>query len=191
MRRRDYELLDAIEAIDPVDFEGSVWRTAREGNDPCRCSRSGGRWDDGSFDILYTSETPDGAIAERYFHLKRGQPVFPSRPRYRLHEISCRLNRALRLVDMAALERLGVDSSKYGRLSYQERTVEYPRTQDIGEAAHFLGFDGLIVPSARWNCRNVVLFCDEVPPEAYYHVEDHNLIDWDVWVAANKGSLPA
>ncbi len=191
MGPRDYALLDAIEAIDPVHYHGSVWRAAGDGHDPCRCSRSGGRWDDGTFDVLYTSEMADGAIAELYFHLKRGQPVFPSQVRYRLHEIFSHLDRALRLVDMAALERLGLDTSKYGRLSYQERQAEYPRSQDIGEAAHFLGFDGLIVPSARWDCRNVILFCDEVPPESCYQRKDHDVIDWRAWVASNKDALPA
>lgn len=191
MARRDRALLDALEAIDPSHYDGAVWRARGDGRDPCECSASGGRWDDGSFPVLYTSMEPDGAIAEVYFHLKRGQPVFPSQKRYRLHEIHCSLNRALRLADMGALERLGLDASKYGRLSYQERAAEYPRSQDIGEAAHFLGFDGLIVPSARWQCRNVVIFCDEVAPDARYHKQAHDVIDWDAWTAANKTALPA
>ena len=69
---RDSTLVDALEAIDPVPFNDNVWRVTREGRDPCQCSRSGGRWDDGTFDVLYTSEAKDGAIAEMVFHLLKG-----------------------------------------------------------------------------------------------------------------------
>lgn len=68
--------------------------------------------------------------------------------------------------------------ARYGRLSYQDKSEEYPRTQQIGEVAHFLEFDGLIVPSARYGCQNAVLFGDRVPPEAMAVVRDHGLIDW-------------
>jgi RES domain-containing protein len=179
--RRDSALIDAIEAIEPVQFRGPVWRVVRDGHDPCQCSRSGGRWDDGTFDVLYTALASDGAVAEMYFHLKRGQPIMPSRVRYRLYELRTAMDRALKLLDLAALARLGLDTEAYGRLSYQERTAEYPRSQDIAETAHFLEFDGLIVPSARWEGPNAVLFCDYVRPEAREAVTDHGQLDWAEW----------
>ncbi|WP_352778115.1 RES family NAD+ phosphorylase [Mesorhizobium sp. M0174] len=64
-------------------------------------------------------------------------------------------------------------------------TIAYPRSQDIAETAHFLEFDGLIVPSARLACMNVILFCDRVPPEAMEAVTDHGLIDWANWIRTN------
>lgn len=36
--------------------------------------------------------------------------------------------------------------------------INLGQTQQIGTAVQFLGFDGLIVPSARWECKNLVLF---------------------------------
>lgn len=74
-KRRDSTLIDAIEAIAPLPFSGPVWRVTREGRDPTRCSGSGGRWDDGAFDVLYTSAERLGAISEMKFHIERGQPV--------------------------------------------------------------------------------------------------------------------
>jgi RES domain-containing protein len=180
-RRRDNTLIDAIEAHQAVRFEGTVWRVVRENRSPLDCARSGGRWDDGTFDVLYTAQARDGAMAEMFFHLARGQPVFPSRVRHRLHEVSVALERALRLVDLAALARLGLDTARYGQMSYEMRTDEYPRSQDMAEVAHFLEFDGLIVPSARWSCSNVILFCDRVPPDAMEATHDHGLIDWAGW----------
>ncbi len=180
-RSRDNLLIDAIEAIDPIEFAGSVWRIVREVRDPTRCARSGGRWDDGTFDVLYTAQERDGAIGEMYFHLARGLPVFPSQVKYRLHELTIALDRALKLIDLEALAELGMQTAHFGRLSYQERKIEYPRSQDIAETAHFLDFDGLIVPSARADYLNIVLFCDRIPPSAIEAKKDHGLVDWSSW----------
>ena len=187
-RLRDAALIDALEAAPSVPLQGTVWRVVREGRDVLQGSSYGGRWDDGTFDVLYTSRMADGAIAEIYFHLSRGQPVFPSKVAYRLYEIRVALQRVLNLADLAALAALGVDTSRYGALSYLERVQEYPRPQEIAEAAYFVGSDGLIVPNARFDCLNVVIFCDRVPPDAIEVVRDHGVVHWDVWRKQPLGS---
>jgi RES domain-containing protein len=176
--RRDNSLIDTLEAIEPIEFEGRVWRIVRDGRDPMQFSASGGRWDDGTFDVLYTSLEAQGAIEEMRFHLMRGQPVMPSKVTYRLFEMEVRIDRALKLVNLDALAAIGFDTSRFGRLSYQDKSEEYPRTQQIGEVAHFLEFDGLIVPSARHTCLNAVLFGDRIAPDALLMVMDHGAVDW-------------
>jgi RES domain-containing protein len=176
--RRGNVLIDAIEAVEPVKYQGNVWRIVKEGRNPTRCSRSGGRWDDGTFDVLYTSEAREGAVAEMRFHLMRGQPVMPSQIKYQLCEINVSLDRALRLPDLAALKSVGLDTSRYGQLSYDQKDNEYPRSQDIAEAAFFLDYDGLIIPSARHECLNIIPFCALVPPENMLIVANHGLVNW-------------
>lgn len=188
-KRRDLALIDGIEAIAPTPFSGTVWRVVREGRDPLEGRASGGRWDDGTFDVLYTSLEREGALAEMYFHLRRGQPIFPSRVRYELYELSLSLERALKLLDLAALGSLGVTPEAFGRLSYEERVSEYPRTQDIAEVAHFLEFDGLLVPSARRDCLNAVVFCERCAPSQKEVLVSHGLIDWAAWEKSSKGTL--
>ena len=56
-----------------------------------------------------------------------------------------------------------------------------PAHKRFSETAHLVGFDGLIVPDPRFACLNVVLFCDQVPPEAEEVVRDHGAIRWDRW----------
>ena len=169
---RDLRLLDALDALDRTPFEQSVWRVVREGRDPVQGHASGGRWDPGTFDVLYTSCDPDGAVAEMHFHLSR-QPVFPSKVSYRLHELSAAAQRALRLADMRVLARLGVEESRY-------LEILYGRTQEIGDAAYFLGFDGIIAPSARWACLNAVLFVDRIASDRIEPIRAGS-VDWERW----------
>lgn len=179
-RVRDNALLDAMQGLTPVAFDGPAWRVVREGRDPLIASRSGGRWDDGTFDVLYTSETRDGATAETRFYLMKGQPVAPLKPNYRLYELQLCLGRSMRLVDLAALQALGLNTDRYGAAHYDQRKTEYPRTQEVGEAAHFLGFDGLQVPNARHDCLNIVLFDDAVESFAKTEIANHGIVDWSV-----------
>jgi hypothetical protein len=159
---RDQALLDALERVRQRPYSGTVWRSVREGRDPLTCWRSGGRWDDGSFDVLYTSETREAALEERRFHLYQGQPIPPSKVRYELFELRVSLEAVMRFDTPAQLAALGLDMGRYGQLSYLEREQEYPRSQEIAEACSFLGADGILVPSARdQKSSNLIVFCDQ------------------------------
>jgi hypothetical protein len=128
--------------------------------------------------VLYGAAHRDGAIAEIHFQLSRGQSVFPSRMRHGVFELAVRAHRTLVLADMAQLKRLGVDDKRY-------RELLYTRTQEIGAAAAFLGFDGLIVPSARWDCQNIVLFLDAIDPEEIRTISSEP-VDWTAWRQAHS-----
>jgi len=171
-RPRDIELLDKIDALPRIAYEGAVWRVAREGRDPLQGYPTGARWDPGAFDVIYTSLAREGSLAEIHFHLSR-QPVFPSKLVSVLHRITLSTRRTLQLADLSAVEALGVARGRYGEL-------EYERTQAIGDAAYFLGFDGLMVPSARWDCQNLVVFTDQLAAEDMA-VEESVVVDWAAW----------
>ncbi|MCH7931162.1 MAG: RES family NAD+ phosphorylase [Proteobacteria bacterium] len=173
-KARDVDLLDALDALDPAPFDGDAWRVVREGRDPLQGYPAGARWDPpGGFDVLYTTLDPDGARAEIFFHLMRA-PVFPSRTVYLSHTIRVQTRRTLRLADMNALAALKVDTARYSEL-------DYTRTQAIADAAHFLGFDGLLVPSARWECRNLIIFMDRIDPNDDLAVNASEPVDWQAW----------
>ena len=178
---RDSNLIDALEQADVECYEGAAWRVVREGKDPCLCNRAGGRWDDRTFDVLYTSTQREGAVAEIYFHLSRGLPVMPSKVRYRQFELRLSLPRLLKLPTLDNLVNLGLDTSTFGKLSYDDRQGEYPRTQDIAETAHFLDYSGMLVPNARWKCSNIIIFCEQAPMGSWEVVKDKGLVDWSSW----------
>lgn len=178
-RRRslDDRLLDLVGAIEGQPFSGSMWRVVRAGRDVLDGSRGSGRWNTSQMSVLYGAAERDGAIAEINFHLSRGQSVFPSRMRHDLFELTVATQRMLVLPAMADLKRLGVDEGRY-------RELLYSRTQEIGAAAAFLGFDGLIAPSARWNCQNIILFLDAIDIEDVRATSPQS-VDWVTWRRSN------
>ena len=173
-RARDLAVLDAVDAFKREAFAQPVWRIAREWRDPLMGGPSESRWCNGTFDVLYVSLARDGALAEIHALLSM-QPVFPSKILSFVHRIEVQAVATLRLADLPALARLGVDVTRYG-----ER--DYAKTQAIADAAYFLGFDGLIAPSARWACLNAVLFTDRIPPAGIRHLDcEAEPVDWAAW----------
>lgn len=175
-RARDLDLLDLLDAHEGVAFEGDVWRIVREERAALQGYPAAARWDPGSFDVLYTSLSREGALAEIHFHLSR-QPVFPSKMRSVIHRVAVRTRRTLRIADLGALAALGITRESHATLAYE-------RSQEIGDAAAFLGFDGILAPSARWPCQNLVLFVDRLAPEDLT-VRDSEPVDWEAWRARN------
>ena len=171
-RARDLNLLDALDELERVPIADVVWRVVRSGRDPLVGHPSAGSWDPGHFDVLYTTFDPDGAVAEIHFHLSR-QPVLPSKIRFTLNEIEVRTSRTLKFADLRDLEPLGVVVDEYNSLLYR-------RTQEIGDAAAFLGFDGIIAPSARWECLGLVIFSDCLSPDEL-ELKSSTDIDWTQW----------
>lgn len=176
-RARDLALLDQIDAHQGVAFTGDVWRIVRADRDVRQGYPAGARWDPGTFDVLYTSLERDGVLAEIHFHLSR-QPVFPSKLRSVLHRLRVSTQRTLKIADLAAPESLGVNRETYA-------TISYERCQEIGDAAQFLGFDGILAPSARWPCQNLVLFADRFEPDELQLVESEP-VDWPTWRKAQR-----
>ena len=176
---RDQRLLDALDALDQAPYSGTVWRCVREGRDPLACWRAGGRWEDGTLDVLYTSETRQAAIDERRFHLYQGQPIIPSRVRYELFELKVSLEAITRFATLNDLAALQLDIQNYGKLSYLDRSQEYPRSQEIAEACAFLGADGILVPSARTlGSNNLVIFCEQDTRIEKDIVREHGVIEF-------------
>ena len=159
--------------MDPVPFDNSVWRITTAGRGATLGSAAGGRWSPGgTVEVLYTSLERDGALAEIGYRLSL-EPVWPSRLQHEIHELAARSERSLKFANIASLAPLGVDVSRY-------ETFDYTATQALAAAAHFLEFDGLLVPSARHNSTNLVLFMDR-GLSGSFAVKSTKTVDWGVW----------
>lgn len=172
----DPALIDRLSALPVEAFAGEVFRATRISLEPLAFSTRGGRWGrDGGASVLYTSFERGGALAEISFQWSRLTPL-PTKPA-KLHRLRVTTRKSLRLI-RASLPDFGVDSARLGELNYQ-------RTQDIGEAVAFLGHDGLIVPSARWDCDNLVVFGDNHSVECELELKGSETIDWLKWARDN------
>ncbi len=174
MRPHDSALIDALETRATEVFLGPVWRVTRAGRDALMGSTAPGRWSPGEdAPVLYTSLERDGALAEIGFRLSL-EAIWPSRLMHEVHRIEASTERTLRFLDVTALEPLGVDPARW--LGF-----DYASTRAIASTAHFLEFDGLIVPSARAACANLVVFLTNLGQDNALAVRETRPVDWSSW----------
>ena len=172
----DPALLDKLESLPKMTFDGQVFRATRKNLDPLATSRSGGRWMPASVaSVLYTSMQREGALAEISFHWSQWTPM-PSKLAC-LHTLRVATHRTLRLIK-ADLTALGVAPKDY-------HATNLSLTQQIGAAVEFLGCDGLLAPSARWSCENLILFPDSNAFGATLEAVSTEEVDWIDWATAN------
>lgn len=180
-KARDHALLDAIDDFLRHPVTQSVWRVVREGRDPLAGATSRSRWCNDTFDVLYASYERNGAISE-IFALLNTQPVFPHKVPFFVHSIRVRASEMLYLPDLATLEKLGINTARYGNRSYQ-------RSQEIADAAYFLGFQGLVAPSARSSSLIMVVFTERVSPsDLQLEQSDATPVNWEAWRKASSRS---
>lgn len=172
-RVHDPDLLDALETMATEPFVGPVWRVTWATRDPLAGGTGGGRWHPpNDFEALYTSLEADGALAEIYDHLSKA-PVFSS-SHVKISRLAAATERTLVFADIAALATLGITEDAF-------RKGDYGRSREVGAAARFLDIDGLVVPSARWPCQNLVLFPDRLDHRDALAVEESRDVNWPAW----------
>lgn len=177
-RVHDHNLLDALEALDPQALSIDVWRVSRMGRDPTRGSTADGRWNAaGELEVLYTSRERNGALAEIGYRLGI-EPIWPSRIQHEIHNIVAEFHNICDLSDFGLLNSLGLDESKFEGHDYR---VE----QAISAAAKFLGFDGILVPNARYRCENLILYTDVIDCGSLT-LKSSEVVDWNAWRASNR-----
>jgi RES domain-containing protein len=181
----DPNLVDQLSAFPTEKFDGEVYRVTREGADPTAPSYSGGRWarpqnGDPGTAVLYTSLERDGALAEvtSYYALLSPLPNV----QLKVTTLAVTTSRTLRLL-RTDLSKLGIDMSRYG-------DRDYVLTQEIGSTLAWLSLDGLIAPSARWKCDNLMIFTDNHALGEKLDVITEGPVDWKSWAESN-GILPA
>jgi hypothetical protein len=168
----DPALLDQLSELPTEAFTGEVYRATRKNLDPLAFSSQAGRWGkDCGASVLYASMAKSGALAEICFHWSRLTPL-PTKPCI-LHILRVTTKNTLRLL-RTRLPMFGMEPSKFMQL-------DYVRTQEIGAAVAFLGYDGLIAPSARWECDNLMLFNGNQTIECRVEVISSETVDWFAW----------
>lgn len=176
----DIRLLDALSELSEMSFEGDFWRVVHGVRSPIDGSKGAGRWNQRESEVLYCALEQDGALSEINFHISRQNPVFPSRLTSSLYRLQANFGRVLDLSNMDLLVQLGVESSQYAEILYDQ-------TQNIGEAINFLGIEAMIVPNARHDSNNLVVFPQNCDLDEISDIS-HSRIDWSVW-RASRGHI--
>jgi len=178
----DPNLADRLSTYATQAFKGEVFRATRANADPVAPSLYGGRWTrpqntDPGTNVLYTSMERNGALAEMASFLADLTPI-PGPRKIKVTRLAVTTSNTLRFV-RATLSDLGVDLDRYG-----ER--DYARTQEIGSTLAWLGLDGLIAPSARWACENLMIFTDNHTLGEKLEPLDEELTEWRQWAQQHR-----
>ena len=130
----------------------------------------------GESNVLYTSLSREGAMAELTYHWGMLSPL-PSKPAV-INRIQVDITSSLRIL-RSDFDRLGISESDYEQPNHD-------RMQKIGAIVAFLGCHGLIVPSARWLCENLIIFTENLPSLDALELLEVNEIDWQSWGKKNN-----
>jgi RES domain-containing protein len=165
-------LVDAIDRLEPVPYVGDVYRHVAVGRHPLSGAGArslGGRWNPPqSFATLYLADQKATIEAEfRRMARRQGLSLSSFLPR-RLYRIEVDLQAVIDLTETEALPE-GLVGLDFGS---DNLTV----TQAIGEAAQYLGREGILAPSAAGDGKVLAVFIDRLMPDS--RVDD---LDFDVW----------
>ena len=171
MLERDPELLEWLEGYTQEPFEGTVYRVVWTNSSPLQgTSLSKGRWNspDSEFEVLNTSLVSEGAKAEfEAFWTLFEYP--PDRPALNW-KLRVKLSRVVEL-DIEQLVHLGVHQASF-------RDRDYSRTQEISDALNYLGCEGLIVPSARYDCENLIVYMQNLNRDCIIEEDESSEFSW-------------
>ena len=145
----DRTLLEKIGRAKAIPWEGEVFRHMLGNLPPERENIRGARWYPQHVPAIYTSLARGVSVAEADYHLSL-QPVRP-RARRVLYKIGVSLENVVDLSSFADIEALGVSRATF-------ESTDYSSSQPVGGGAAHLGHDGMLVPSARGDGVNLVLF---------------------------------
>jgi RES domain-containing protein len=148
----DPSLLDALEER-IVQWAGECWRQVFEGTEPLKANVRGSRWNPPGVEALYVSLSAETAAAE-ISHLVSRQPLPITAPRI-TYKLRASLDKVIKLEELSSLEQFGLTAQLLFGDSH-----DAPR--HLGDAANWLGCQGLLIPSARHEGHNLVIFMNNL-----------------------------
>ena len=159
----DRETIQALEQFTPAPWKGIVFRHMFAAFPPERENRSGARWNPPQTPAIYTSLVRETAISEADYYIGL-QPIRPSARRI-VYRIEVTLHSVLDLSDSQTLAKLGLNQDSLASIHHSDCRM-------IGGAVEWLGHDGLLVPSARAEGMNLVIFPNRKTPDYRFEVLD-------------------
>lgn len=145
-------LEDIIGSLKSAPWDGRVFRVMLGEYPPDRENNQGARWNPPDVAAIYTSRKCHTCIAEVEYHLARQSRPVRADLKKTLYEINVSLGAVVTLDDaIERLEAIGIDRP---RLFSDDMKL----SQEVGRLITWLGHDGLLVPSARADGENLVIY---------------------------------
>jgi len=151
----DRALLEELEKLSARPWEGAAFRHMFGSYPPDRENLRGARWNPPDIPAIYASISRETALAEAQFQIEN-QPLVP-RARRVLYHLRIRLSSVLDLTVPGILPELGVTLDEL-------RSPDHSMCRSVGGAVEWLGHDGLLVPSARADGVNLVIYPNRQGP---------------------------
>lgn len=148
MATYDPVLLDTLETLTAVDWQGLAWRHMFNDYTPDRVNTAGARWNPPGVGAIYMALERATALAE-------GQHAVDIQPRRTfarrvLYQVEISVTGLVDLTQASALTAVGLSPDDVA-------SDDHSACQRVGGAAAWLGRGGLLVPSARAGGANFVI----------------------------------
>lgn len=145
----DPRIAETLARLPEGQYEGDVWKHTLPGQAPAAANTRGARWNPPDTPTVYVAVEQATAIAEGQF-LVGLQPQAMKGTR-RIHRGTVKLSRVLDLRDKETVQALGLSDADL-------RSNDHAACRRVGGTAEWLGIEALIVPSARSDGANLVIF---------------------------------
>ncbi len=162
------DLLDSLQENPSGPFAGPVYRHMFADYPPTAVNTRGARWNPPEVGAIYTSVEKNGAIAEAEYRLS----VEPLRPTTRrtLYTLDIQLDNVLNMTSKSALAAVGVTDVEL-------TSIDLEPCQAVGGATAWLDHDGLLIPSARHDSANLVIFPAAQDPDSLLAIVDEEVLE--------------
>lgn len=172
MSRRS--LIEKIDGLPALTFAGDVLRSVSPGWSPLSgdgARVNGGRWNPpNSFPVVYTAlDAGTAAMEIRRTARRFGVPETSLLPRY-LVTIRVSLTQVLDLTDLRVLGAAGLTPAV---LTDDDLRI----CQAVGDAAHYIGFEGILAASAAAPSTTLSIFPNRLKPSSSLEVIRTELLD--------------
>ena len=172
MARR--ELIEALGRVTPARYSGTVYRQIALGYQALSgegARAMGSRWNPpGSFPVLYTSPSVDVVMAEIIRKAKRAgfapEDLMPRR--LVTYEVELR-----RVLDLSAESNRELTGFSFEVVTDGDVRI----CQAIGEAAHYIGLEAILAPSAATSGSALSIFLNKLLPESMVDVVQDELLE--------------
>ncbi len=160
-------MLDLLQSAAVSDWDGTVYRHMFGSQLPVRANTGGARWNEPNQAAIYTSCERETALAEAEYYISL-QPLRP-RAKRTLFTVHVSLKDVIDLTAAGLLTRLGVTDEVLAAL-------DHTPCRTVGAAVNWLGYNGLLVPSARRRGgTNLVIYQQNLSTDSFQITGDEEI----------------